>query len=328
MSPFDYRRAATIEEAVGMAQQASAAFIGGGTNLLDLMKGGVMKPAVLIDVSRLPLADIVELPDGGVRIGAMARNTDTANHPLVRQRYPLLTQALLAGASPQLRNQATIGGNLLQRTRCYYFYDTGFDRCNKRMPGSGCAALDGFNRNHAILGASNACIATHPSDMCVALAALRATVRVQGPGGTRAIAMQDFHRLPGDAPERDTTLNQGELITAVDLPRSAFAGHAHYLKVRDRASYAFALVSVAAALDIKEGAVQDAALALGGVAHKPWRVPQAETLLIGRPLDLQSMQAAADAVLQGAQPHAYNRFKIALAQRSIVRALSIAGGIA
>ncbi|WP_019140576.1 FAD binding domain-containing protein [Noviherbaspirillum massiliense] len=327
MNEFRYRRASTVDEAIGMAREPNAAFIGGGTNLLDLMKGGVMTPATLIDVSRLPLADITELPDGGVRIGAMALNSDTANHPLIRQRYPLLTQALLAGASPQLRNKATAGGNLLQRTRCYYFYDTGFDRCNKRMPGSGCAAMDGFNRIHAILGASNACIATHPSDMAVALAALRATVRVKGPAGERTIAMQDFHRLPGSTPEHDAILNPGELITAIDLPRTAFAQHACYLKVRDRASYAFALVSVAAALDIRGGIVRDAGLALGGVAHKPWRVPQAEAMLVGRPLDNQSMRAAADAVLQGAQAYKYNQFKIPLAQRSIVRALSVAGGV-
>jgi xanthine dehydrogenase YagS FAD-binding subunit len=223
---------------------------------------------------------------------------------------------------------ATVGGNLLQRTRCYYFYDTGFDRCNKRTPGSGCAARDGFNRNHAILGASDACIATHPSDMCVALAALRAVVRVRGPKGERAIDMQDFHRLPGDMPQRDTTLNQGELITAVDLPRSPFADHAHYLKVRDRASYAFALVSVAAALDMRDGVVHDAGLALGGVAHKPWRVPRAEAALTGRPLDASSMRAAVDALLQGAHPYEYNRFKVELARRAVVRTLSIAGGIA
>jgi xanthine dehydrogenase YagS FAD-binding subunit len=332
MNPFRYQRPASVDEAIRLAQDPGTSFIGGGTNLLDLMKGGVAAPGTLVDVSRLPLADIVELPDGGVRIGAMVRNSDASNHPLIRQRYPLLAQALLAGASPQLRNMATIGGNLLQRTRCYYFYDTGFDQCNKRMPGSGCAALDGYQRNHAILGANiganKACIATHPSDMCVALAALRANVRVQGAAGERVIAMQDFHRLPGDTPERDTNLNHGELVTAVDLPRSPFAEHAHYLKLRDRASYAFALVSVAAALEFKGHVVRDAALALGGVAHKPWRVPQAEARLIGHPLDSQSMQAAADTILQGAQPHEHNRFKIDLARRAIVRALNMAGGLA
>ena len=328
MNPFAYRRPANVDEALRLAQEPVAMFIGGGTNLLDLVKGGVAVPQSLIDVSRLPLAEIVELPDGGVRIGALARNSDTANHMLIRTRYPLLTQALLAGASPQLRNMATVGGNLLQRTRCYYFYDTGFDRCNKRLPGSGCAARDGYNRIHAVLGASDACIATNPSDMNVALAALGAVVRVRGAGGERAIAIGDFYRLPGDAPQRDTTLERGELITAVDLPRSPFAEHAYYLKVRDRASYAFALVSVAAALDLGDGVVRNAALALGGVAHKPWRLPQAEAALVGQPLAAPAMQAAADALLQGAQPYQHNRFKVDLARRAIVRALGMAGGIA
>jgi len=222
---------------------------------------------------------------------------------------------------------ATVGGNLLQRTRCPYFYDTAFEHCNKRRPGSGCDALEGLARSHAVLGTSEACIATHPSDMCVALAALRATVRVRGARGERTIAFADFHRLPGDTPQRDTTLESGELITAVDLPRSPFAQRAHYLKVRDRASYAFALVSVAAALDVADGAVRDAALALGGVAHKPWRVPQAEAMLIGRPLSVASMQAAAEALLQGARPHPHNAFKVELARASVVRALSNAGGL-
>lgn len=269
MNPFGYRRAISIEEAVRLAQEPGAMFIGGGTNLLDLVKGGVAAPQQLVDVSRLPLGAISELPDGGLRIGATARNSDVANNILVRARYPLLAQALLAGATPQLRNMATVGGNLLQRTRCYYFYDTGFTQCNKRVPGSGCAAREGMNRIHAVLGASDACIASHPSDMSVALAALRAVVRVRGPGGERVIPMAEFHRLPGDMPQRDTTLEPGELVTAVDLPRSPFAANAHYLKVCDRASYAFALVSVAAAVDITEGIVHDAALALGGVAHKP-----------------------------------------------------------
>jgi xanthine dehydrogenase YagS FAD-binding subunit len=224
---------------------------------------------------------------------------------------------------------ATVGGNLLQRTRCYYFYDTAFEHCNKRMPGSGCAAREGMNRIHAVLGASDACIATHPSDMCVALAALRAVVRVRGPGGERAIPMAEFHRLPGDTPQRDTTLERGELVTAVDLPRSPFAAKAHYLKVRDRASYAFALVSVAAAIDAADGAdgvVRDAAIALGGVAHKPWRVPEAERALVGRPLGPEPMRTAADLLLQGARPYPHNAFKVELARRSIVRALTVAGG--
>ena len=253
MTPFAYRRAQSIDDAVRLGLTPGAHFLGGGTNLIDLAKGGVVQPMLLVDVSRLPLADVTTSADGGVRIGAMARNSDLANHALIRTRHPLLSQALLAGASPQLRNMATVGGNLLQRTRCPYFYDTGFEHCNKRAPGSGCGAVDGVNRNHAILGASPACIATHPSDMCVALAALRASVRVRGPRGERVIAMADFHRLPGDTPQRDTTLAPGELIVGVDLPPDGFAGHSHYLKVRDRASYAFALVSVAAALDVRGG---------------------------------------------------------------------------
>ena len=255
MTPFDYRRATSVDDAVRLAAQPGAMFLGGGTNLVDLAKGGVVQPRLLVDVTRLPLAEVKALPDGGVRIGAAVRNSDAANHPLIRMRYPLLSQALLAGASAQLRNMATVGGNLLQRTRCPYFYDTGFEHCNKRAPGSGCDAVGGINRNHAILGASGACIATHPSDMCVALAALRASVRVRGPRGERVIAMADFHRLPGDTPQRDTTLAAGELIVGVDLPPDGFAGHAHYLKVRDRASYAFALVSVAAALDVRGGVI-------------------------------------------------------------------------
>ena len=326
MTPFDYRRATSVDDAVRLAAQPGAMFLGGGTNLIDLAKGGVVKPRLLVDVTRLPLADVAVLPDGGVRVGAMARNTDAANHPLIRMRYPLLSQAFLAGASAQLRNMATVGGNLLQRTRCPYFYDTGFEHCNKRAPGSGCDAIGGINRNHAILGASSACIATHPSDMCVALAALRATVRVRSARAERAIPFADFHRLPGDTPQRDTTLEAGELIVAVDLPPSNFADHAHYLKVRDRASYAFALVSVAAALDVRDGVVRDAAIALGGVAHKPWRLPGAEALLVGRPLTRETMQAAADALVQDARPASQNGFKVELAKRAVVRALQTAGG--
>jgi xanthine dehydrogenase YagS FAD-binding subunit len=324
MTPFAYRRATSVDDAVRLGLAPGAHFLGGGTNLIDLAKGGVVQPTLLVDVSRLPLAEVAEAPDGGVRIGAMVRNSDLANHPLIRTRHPLLSQALLAGASPQLRNMATVGGNLLQRTRCGYFYDTGFEHCNKRAPGTGCGALDGINRNHAILGASPACIATHPSDMCVALAALRAQVRVHGPRGERAIAFADFHRLPDDAPQRDTTLSPGELVVGVDLPRDGFAGHAHYLKVRDRASYAFALVSVAAALDVRGGVVRDAALALGGVAHKPWRRPEAEARLVGREPTDAAFGEAADLLLQGARPASQNGFKVTLARRAIVRALQTA----
>ena len=326
MTPFAYRRAQSVDDAVRLGMSPGAHFLGGGTNLIDLAKGGVVQPLLLVDVGRLPLADVAATPEGGVRIGAMARNSDVANHALIRTRYPLLSQALLAGASAQLRNMATVGGNLLQRTRCPYFYDTGFEHCNKRVPGSGCDAIGGINRNHAILGASTACIATHPSDMCVALAALRASVRVHGPRGERTIALADFHRLPGDTPQRDTTLAQGELIVGVDLPPSRFADHAHYLKLRDRASYAFALVSVAAALDVRDGIVQDAAIVLGGVAHKPWRVAQAEALLVGRAASDDAFRAAAELTLQGARPASQNGFKVELARRAIVRALQVAGG--
>lgn len=328
MNSFLYERAANIEDAVRRAQQPGARFVGGGTNLLDLVKGGVEQPVRLIDVSRLALSDIAELPGGGMRIGALASNSDTANHPLIRQRYPLLSQALLAGASPQLRNMATVGGNLMQRTRCYYFYDTAFDMCNKRVPGSGCAAKDGYNRIHAILGASEQCIAVNPSDMSVALAALDAVVRVRGPKGERTIAFADFHRLPGDTPDKDTTLAQGELITAVDLPASSFAGHSYYLKVRDRASYAFALVSVAAALDLRDGVVRNARVAMGGVAHKPWRAVDAENALAGRALDPASVEDAAKLAVRGAKPYRHNAFKVELAQRAVIRALRVAGDIA
>jgi len=270
----------------------------------------------------------MELPGGGLRIGALARNSDTANHALVRSRYPLLSQALLAGASPQLRNMATMGGNLMQRPRCPYFVDTAFDMCNKRLPGSGCAAREGVNRMHAILGASQACIAVNPSDMSVALAALDATVQVAGPRGGRSVPIGDFHRLPGAQPQAETTLAPGELITAVDLPPPAFARHAHYLKVRDRSSYAFALVSVAAALDIADGVVRQARIALGGVAHKPWRVPAAEALLAGHRLDEARSREAAALLVRGAQGFKDNRFKIDLAQRAIVSTLRRAGEMA
>jgi xanthine dehydrogenase YagS FAD-binding subunit len=327
MNSFSYVRVSDVASALREGGAAGSRYLGAGTNLLDLMKGAVERPQRLVDVSRLPLAAIEELPDGGLRIGAMAANSDAANHPLVRQRYSLLSQALLAGASPQLRNMATVGGNLLQRTRCYYFYDTAFGACNKRHPGSGCAALEGYNRIHAILGASPNCIAVHPSDMAVALAALDAVVRVRGAKGERAMPMRDFHRLPGDTPQRDTHLEQGELIIAVDLPPSPFT-KAHYLKVRDRASYAFALVSVAAALDMQGDTVRNARIALGGVAHKPWRAMQAEALLAGHALEPALLRKAAAAAVEGARPYKDNHFKVELAQRSIVRALQTAGGMA
>src|SRR6184192_1414055 len=325
MNSFTYSRVADPSEAVnGIAAQAHGKFIGGGTNLLDLMKMGVETPNALIDINRLPLTKIEELPEGrGIRIGAMVRNSDLAEHPLILERYPVLSQALLAGASPQLRNLATTGGNLLQRTRCYYFYDPEFPACNKRNPGSGCGAINGYNRIHAILGQSEQCIATHPSDMCVALAALDATVRVRGPKGEREIPFADFHRLPGDAPERDTNLEHDELIEYVDLPSIPFATRSHYLKVRDRASYAFALVSVAAALDLDSSKkIKAARVALGGVAHKPWRAKTAEKKLIGQTADEKTFRAAAEAELAAAKGYKHNSFKIELAKRAIVRALN------
>jgi xanthine dehydrogenase YagS FAD-binding subunit len=326
MNPFSYARPAGIDEALALAQSGEVRFLAGGTNLVDLMKDGVESPARLIDLGRLPLAAIEALPERGLRIGALARNSDAADHPLVRTRYPLITQAIVSGATQQLRNMATIGGNLLQRTRCHYFCDTAFRMCNKRAPGSGCAALEGENRQHAILGASAHCVATHPSDLCVALAALEATVRVRGPAGARTIPFQEFHRLPENEPYLDTTLAPGELIVAVDLPPSPFAAHSHYLKVRERASFAFALVSVAAALHIDDGAVREARIALGGVAHKPWRAFEAERTLLGGPLDEDAFRQAADVALRDAKPLARNAFKIELARRGIVRALTSAAG--
>ena len=322
MKTFDYTRATSTEEAISAINSIDRAmFLGGGTNLIDLMKEGIEQPDSLIDVTKLALAEIEELPDGGVKIGAMARNSDTANHPLIRQRYPLLSQALLAGASPQLRNMATVGGNLMQRTRCYYFTDTAMP-CNKRNPGSGCAAIEGFNRIHAILGASEQCIATHPSDMCVALAALDAVVQVQGSKVEREIALVDFHTLPGDTPEIETALQPGELITAVKLPAVDWANKSYYLKVRDRNSYAFALVSVAAALDIQDDTIQDARIAMGGVAHKPWRAMTAEEVLRGKPANEDTFRQAAETALAGAKTYEHNAFKVELGKRAIFRALS------
>ncbi len=328
MEPFTYVRAATVDDALVAMRDPQARVLAGGTNLLDLMKGGVEHPARIVDITRLPLAAIDATPEGGLRIGALVRNSDLAWHPAVRERYPVLTQALLAGASPQLRNMATVGGNLMQRTRCYYFTDTAFPACNKRVPGSGCGARDGYNRIHAIFGASEQCVATHPSDMCVALAALDAVVEVRGSGGTRRIAIDDFHRLPGDAPSRDTQLRHDELIVAVLLPPPSAGTASHYLKVRDRASYAFALVSVAAALRTADGRVTQARVALGGVAHKPWRATAAERALVGTPLDAASIDAASQAAAAGAQPLRHNAFKVALVQRSVARALRVAGGVA
>ena len=321
MNSFTYASATAIAAAVREKMaHAGAAYIGGGTNLVDLMKENVARPTHLIGLKHLPLAAIENTADGGLRLGALATNADTAWHPEVEKRYPLLSQAILAGASPQLRNMATNGGNLMQRTRCYYFYDLATP-CNKREPGSGCSALGGYNRVCGILGTSDSCIATHPSDMCVALAALEATVRVSGPHGERTIAFEDFHRLPGNHPEHDNTLEPGELITGLDLPAKGFAQHYAYLKLRDRSSYAFALVSVAVGLELTGTTITDARLALGGVAHKPWRDPAAEAMLIGQPATATTFSRAALQVLAGARGYGANTFKIELARRAIVRAL-------
>jgi xanthine dehydrogenase YagS FAD-binding subunit len=322
MINFQYARARDVADAVRqIAADRAAKFIAGGTNLLDLMKEDVERPARLIDISRLPLDKVEETKDGGLRIGALVPNSDLAWHPIVEQRYPLLSSAILAGASAQLRNMASTGGNLLQRTRCLYFYDTATP-CNKREPGSGCSAIDGLNRMHAILGTSDACIATHPSDMCVALAALEASVLVAGPAGERTIAFADFHRLPGDTPQRDSNLKPDEIITAIELPARGFSANYSYLKIRDRLSYAFALVSVAAALELDGGNISEARLALGGVAHKPWRDPAAEAALRGKAANEAAFEQAANAVLREAKGFAHNNFKIDLARRAIVRTLT------
>ena len=322
MNPFSYTRAESVAAAVGeVAADGGAKFIAGGTNLIDLMKENVERPNRLIDINRLPLAEIRPGPDGGLRIGALVTNTVVAYHEEVGRRYPLVSQAILAGASPQLRNMATTGGNLMQRTRCVYFYDTATP-CNKREPGSSCSAIAGFNKGHAILGTSEHCIATHPSDLCVALAALEAVVQVTGPSGERAIPFAEFHRLSGDTPHLDTNLRQDEIITAVDLPARGFAEHHTYLKVRERTSYAFALVSVAAALEMDGQTIQEARLALGGVAHKPWRDRQAEALLHGQGATRDTFRRVAEVMLRDAKGFGHNDFKIELAKRAIVRALS------
>jgi xanthine dehydrogenase YagS FAD-binding subunit len=339
MKNFSYSRAGTVEGAIGLiSRQSNSKFLGGGTNLVDLMRENIEQPDALIDVTRMspgqiPDGGVDELPDGGLSIRGTVRNSAVANHRLVRERYPLLSQAILCGASGQIRNMATTGGNLMQRTRCYYFYDEAA-HCNKRRPGSGCDAIGGFNRMHAILGAgdsqSASCIATHPSDMCVALAALDATVHVQGAAGKRTIPMNDFHRLPGDTPHVETSLGSDELITAIQLPPLAFARHSRYRKVRDRASYAFALVSVAAAMETDDGAIRNARLALGGVAHKPWRAWKAEKVMIGAKATRETFERAAEAELSDARGYGHNDFKIELAKRTMVGVLTElaeAGGV-
>jgi len=322
MIEFQYSRASNVADAVRqMTETPGAKFVAGGTNLIDLMKMDVERPPKLIDVTRLPLDKVEETRGGGLRIGSLVPNSDLAYHPLVERRYPLLSSALLAGASPQLRNMASVGGNLLQRTRCAYFYDI-TTPCNKREPGSGCSAIDGVIRMHAILGTSDACIAVHPSDMCVALAVLEAKVHVVGPRGRREIPFSDFHRLPGDTPQRETNLGADELITSIELPPRGFAENYTYLKIRDRLSYAFALVSVAVGLEFEEDNIRRARLALGGVSHKPWRNLEAEASLLGKLAGDTAFAEAADIVLHEARGFGRNTFKIKLARRAIIRALS------
>ena len=332
MNPFAYQRATAPEAALHTLDTTkSSAFLAGGTNLIDLMKYGVEHPTTLVDINHVGLNEVTATPDGGVLIGALVRNSELADHPLIKNQYPLLSEALLSGASPQLRNMATTGGNLLQRTRCYYFMDIAFPACNKRAPGTGCAAIKGYNRIHAVLGQTDkgpesheSCIATNPSDMNVAMAALDATVQVQGPKGKRSIPFADFHRLPGTTPQIDTNLKPDELIVAVTLPKARFAANSHYLKARDRNSYAFALISVAAGLEMSGGSIKSAGLALGGVALKPWRSLDAEKSLAGQAPSPEVFAKAASLALAGAHGYEHNAFKIEMAKQGIVRALTVA----
>lgn len=325
MTPFRYSRATDVADAIRQSADCNTRYLGGGTNLVDLMRETIERPEALVDVSGLS-REIEERADGGLLIGAGVRNTALAEHRLVRTRYPALSRAILAGASAQIRNMATVGGNLLQRTRCAYFYDDDGSRCNKRLPGQGCDALEGFNRNHAILGASPSCVAVHPSDMAVALSALDAIVHLNSALGERSFPVADLHRLPGDRPDVDTLLEPGELITAIELPPLPFAARSTYRKVRDRSSYAFALVSVAAALDVEDGVIRDVRIALGGVAHKPWRAFKAEDVLRGGPPGAVAFAAAADAELADARPLGGNGFKIELARRTIAAVLGELAG--
>lgn len=325
MQPFKYSKANDITATSQLlTANPKAKILAGGTNILDLMKEDVERPEELVDITNIKLADIKKLSDGanggGVSIGAIAKNTDTANHPLIRENFPLLTQAILSGASPQIRNMATNGGNPNQRTRCPYFYEVSMP-CNKREPGTGCGALEGVNRMHAIFGWSEKCVAVHPSDMCVALAALDAVVTVQGTNGERSILFTDYHRLPGDTPEKDNNLNPGEVIKSIEVPSNNFQNHSYYLKVRDRSSYAFALISVAAALEISGNQIKQARIAMGGVAHKPWRAMEAEKYLIGKSTSENAFKEAATIAMKGAKPLTHNQYKIELGNKAIVRAL-------
>ncbi len=326
MEPFDYLRATEPARAIASAAEPDTAVIAGGTTLVDLMRLEVMRPRHVVDITALPLREI-DVASDAITIGALVSNTDVAYHPAVVARFPALSEALLSGASPQIRNMATVGGNLLQRTRCPYFRDVQTP-CNKRAPGSGCAALDGFARSHAVLGTSDQCIATHPSDMCVALVALDAVVGVKGPKGEREIKIIDFHTVPGAHPEIESVLAPGELVTHVELPVRPLASRSRYVKVRDRASFAFALASAAVALDVRGSAIREARIALGGVATKPWRAREAEDALVGKPLGIDAFRRAAAIALQDAKPKPDNAFKVELAKRTIVRALMRAGGMA
>lgn len=326
MIPFEYIKSGSLESAIASkAKNNGGSFIAGGTNLVDLMKRGVTAPEKLIDITNLPLNTIEQKKDA-LFIGAMVRNSVAAEDPLILQNYPLLSLAIKAGASQQIRNMATTGGNLLQRTRCPYFYDT-VTPCNKREPGTGCSALKGYNRMHAIFGTNENCIAVHPSDMCVSLSALNASVIIQNSKGTRLIPITEFHRLPGTEPQKDTILEAGELITGVQVPSNGFQKHVSYLKIRDRSSYAFALISVAAALDIKSGVIQEARLAMGGVAHKPWRLTEAEHLLKGLPANEASFNKAATVAMHGAKAYGFNNFKLKMAPKAIVQSLKQASGL-
>lgn len=320
MNNFSYTKATDVEDAVSFINGHDGnKIIAGGTNIVDLMKYFVIQADTLVDINQISgLSDIKEIPDGGIRIGALLTNAETAYHPIIERQYPLLSKGILAGASAQIRNMATNGGNLLQRTRCYYFYDVNTP-CNKREPGSGCSAITGYNRIHAILGHSENCIAVFPSDMCVALAALDAVIHISGPDGERTVEFADFHRLPGDTPEFDNNLKNGELITGIELPEKGFAKNYSYLKLRDRASYSFALVSVATGLTLENGKIKEARIALGGVAHKPWRVKEAEDFLVDREATRENFSAAADMILNGAVGFEHNSFKIDLAKKAIVR---------
>lgn len=325
MHPFTIVKAKTAKEAVAASQAGRVKFIAGGTNLVDLMKLYIETPVQLVDISALDLKKIETLPNGNIRVGALVKNSDLAYDKTISGRYPMLSQALLEGASAQLRNMATTAGNILQRTRCYYFFDKAMP-CNKREPGSGCSAIVGYNRNHAVLGVSDKCIATHPSDMCVALAALDAIVHVEGPGGERSINFLDFHLPPGNTPEKENVLQTGDLITSIEIPALPFASHSVYIKVRDRQSYEFALVSAAVALDVQNGSIMAARIALGGVGTKPWRAKEAEQALIGKKATADSYKTAAEIALRDAKPHKDNAFKPELCKRTIVQALQTLGG--